>query len=75
MLEKKHQWVQWLPLAEWWHNTNCHEATKMTPYEEVYGQIPPSTISYIPGCSKVQVVDQLLQNHVAMLAHLKYNIH
>jgi len=73
--KKKHQWVQWLPLDEWWYNTNYHAATKMTPYEAVYGQLPPSPISYIPRCSKVQVVDQLLQNHATMLARLKDNIH
>eukprot|EP00253_Pinus_taeda_P007046 PITA_07046 len=22
--EKQHLWVQWLPLAEWWYNTNYH---------------------------------------------------
>lgn len=59
-LEKQHQWVQWLPLTKWWYNNNYHEPTKMTPYEAVYGQLPPSPISYIPGCSKVQEVDQLL---------------
>jgi len=30
-----------------------HEATKMTPYEVVYGQQPLSFISYLPGTSKV----------------------
>jgi hypothetical protein len=31
--EKQHQWVQWLPLAEWWYNTSYHIATRMTPFE------------------------------------------
>jgi len=39
--EKQHQWLQWLPLVEWWYNTNYHATTKMTPYEAVYGQLPP----------------------------------
>eukprot|EP00253_Pinus_taeda_P035461 PITA_35461 len=73
--EKRHLWVQWLPLAEWWYNTNYHTATKMTPYEAAYGQLPPSPTSYIPGCSKVQAMDQLLQNCATMLAHLKDNLH
>ena len=47
----------------------------MTPYEVVYGQIPPSSTSYIKGCSKVQAVDQLLQNHTTMMAHLRENLH
>jgi len=73
--KKQHLWVQWLPLAEWWYNTNYHGTTKMTPYEAVYGQLPPSPTSYIKGCSKVQAVDQLLQNRTTMLAHLRENFH
>eukprot|EP00253_Pinus_taeda_P022681 PITA_22681 len=72
--EKQHLWVQWLPLAEWWYSTNYHATTKITPYEAVYGQLPPSPTSYIKGCSKV-LVDQLLQNRTAMLAHLRENLH
>ena len=44
--EKQHQWAQWLPLAEWWYNTTYHTATRMTPFEAVYGQKPPSVLSY-----------------------------
>eukprot|EP00253_Pinus_taeda_P006618 PITA_06618 len=73
--EKQHIWVQWLPLAEWWYNTNYHATTKMTPYESVYGQLPPSPTSYLTGCSKVQVMDQLLQHCATMLAHLHENLH
>eukprot|EP00253_Pinus_taeda_P015382 PITA_15382 len=47
----------------------------MTPYEAVYGQLPPSPTSYILGCSKVHIVNQLLQNHATMLAHLKDNLY
>ena len=47
----------------------------MTPYEAMYGQLPPSPISYILGCSKMQAVDQLLQNCAAMITHLKDNLH
>lgn len=41
----------------------------------MYGQIPPSPTSYIPGCSKVHAVYQLLQNHATMISHIKYNLH
>jgi hypothetical protein len=51
--EKQHQWAQWLPLAEWWYNTSYHTATRMNPFEEVYGKKPPSVLSYLPGTSKV----------------------
>jgi hypothetical protein len=35
--EKKNQWDQWLPLAEWWYNTSYHTTRCMNPFEAVYG--------------------------------------
>jgi hypothetical protein len=66
-LEKKNQWAQWLPLAEWWYNTSYHTTTCMTPFEVVYGQKPPSVFSYLPGVSKVQAVEQTLTVREAIL--------
>jgi hypothetical protein len=54
--ERQNQWAQWLPLDEWWYNTSYHTTTRMTPFEAVYGQNPPSILSYFSGVSKVQVV-------------------
>jgi hypothetical protein len=72
-LEKKNQCAQWLPLVEWWYNTSYHIATYMTPFEGVYGKNPPSFLSYLPGVSKVQVVDQMLTVQEAILHTLKVN--
>jgi hypothetical protein len=72
--EKKNQWAQWLPLAEWWYNTSYHTATHMTPFEVVYGQKPPFILSYLPGASKVQAVDQTLTIREAILRYLKENL-
>jgi transposase InsO family protein len=51
--ERKHEWAQWLPLVEWWYNTYYHTTIRMTPFEAVYGQNPPSVLSYMSGVSKV----------------------
>jgi hypothetical protein len=72
--ENKNQWAQWLPLAEWWYNTSYHTTTHMTPFEAVYGQKPPSVLSYLPGVSKVQVVEQTLTVREAILHTLKENL-
>jgi hypothetical protein len=72
--EKKNHWAQWLPLAEWWYNTSYHTATRMTPFEVVYGKKPPSVLSYLPGVSKVQAVDQTLTVREAILRTLKNNL-
>ncbi|XP_073359010.1 uncharacterized protein [Aegilops tauschii subsp. strangulata] len=34
------RWAQWIPLCEFWHNTNWHSATGQTPFEVVYGHAP-----------------------------------
>jgi hypothetical protein len=72
--ERKNQWAQWLPLVEWWYNTSYHTTIHMTPFEAVYGHNPPSVISYMPGVSKVQAVDQTLTVREAILRTLKENL-
>jgi hypothetical protein len=71
--KKQNQWAQWLPLAEWWYNTSYHTATRMTPFEDLYGKKPPSVLSYLPGASKVQAVDLTLTAREAILRTLKEN--
>jgi hypothetical protein len=46
----------------------------MTPFEAVYGQKPPSVLSYLPGTLKVQVVDQTLTVREDILRTLKENL-
>jgi hypothetical protein len=72
--EKKNQWAQWLPLVEWWYNTSYHTATRVTLFEVVYGQKPPSVLSYLPGASKVQAIDLTLTTREAILRTLKENL-
>lgn len=56
--ERPKAWLHWLPLAEWWYNTTYHSSTKLTPYQIVYGQAPPTHIQYVPGSTTVAAVDQ-----------------
>ena len=46
----------------------------MTHYEVVYGQQLPCMVSYLPSTSKVNVVDNLLQNQKAILVMLNENL-
>ena len=50
---KPQSWVEWLPLAEFWFNTNFHVSLKMTPLEALYGFAPPRLLDYIPSTTKV----------------------
>jgi hypothetical protein len=69
-----HQWSKWVPLAEWWYNTNYHTATKSTPYEILYGFPPPLHIPYFPKDSTVEAVDQLLTQREEMLGQIRDNL-
>jgi hypothetical protein len=51
-----------------------HIATRMTPFEAVYGQNPLSVLSYMPGVSKVQEVEKNLTVQEAILHSLKENL-
>jgi hypothetical protein len=72
--ERKHRWAQWLPLVEWWYNTYYHTTTHMTPFEALYGQNPPSILSYMPMVLKVQEVEKNITFREDILHALKYNL-
>ena len=62
--EQQHQWEKWIPLAECWYNTSYHIASKMTPYEVVYGKPPLVLLPYTPYSSPVQEIDMVLWNDI-----------
>ena len=70
-----HQWAKWLPLLEWWYNTNNHSATKMTPYEVLYGVPPPIHISYFPKDSAVELVDAYLTTKENLIKRVRSHPH
>uniref|UniRef100_A0A2N9EMM8 RNA-directed DNA polymerase n=1 Tax=Fagus sylvatica TaxID=28930 RepID=A0A2N9EMM8_FAGSY len=51
--DKPSLWVEWLPLAEYWFNTNYHTSTKLSPFEALYGYLPPRLIKFVPGLTRV----------------------
>ena len=72
--DRPKMWSKWLPLAEYWYNTNFHTAIQTTPFEAVYGRPPPQHLPYLPGESKVAVVDQGLRDREDMLLMLKFHL-
>lgn len=40
--------VQVACLGEWWYNINFQSSIHTTPYEVVYGQVPPIHLPYLP---------------------------
>lgn len=68
------EWCKWFPLAEWWYNTHFHSSIKMTPYEVVYNQPPPTHLLYLPGSSSNDAVDRSLHRREQMLQVVKMNL-
>ncbi|GJY61133.1 putative mitochondrial protein, partial [Tanacetum coccineum] len=56
--ERPREWAMWLPLAEFWYNTNFHTAIHTTLFEAVYGQTSPIHTPYVAGESIVEAVDR-----------------
>jgi hypothetical protein len=68
------QWSKWLPLYECWYNTNYHTLTKNTPYEVLYGLMPPIHIPCVLKDSANETVDKLLSNKEEMLKITRNNL-
>lgn len=60
--EKPKEWVTWLPMAEYWYNTNYHTTIGTSPYEMVYGQKPLLYLPYIAGTNPNEEVDRSLEH-------------
>jgi hypothetical protein len=72
--DKPKGWVKWLPLAEWWYNTNIHASTKLSPFESVYSYPTPKLIPYTPGTTQIQEVENTLKTRDEIICILRANL-
>ena len=42
--EKPKKWVKWIPWTEYWYNTTYQCSLGVTPFQVVYGRLPPPLI-------------------------------
>jgi len=68
------KWCCYLPWAEYWYNNTFHISTWMTPFQALYGRLPPSIPIYTTCFSPVHEVDQQLLSHDDLLQQLKTNL-
>lgn len=68
------KWIDWLPWVEYSYNTTTHSSTKVSPFESVYDVPPPSLLSYVPGTTKVQAMDDFLHSREKILRDLRQNL-
>jgi hypothetical protein len=67
------KWISWLPLAEYWYNTNYHTSLKSTPFEALYGYAPPLISEIMVSGPDSQAVD-FITHKQQMIARLKENL-
>lgn len=64
----------WIPWAEYWYNTTFHSSTGVLAFEVVYGRQPPNITRYLPGETKVEVVQRELWDRDKCLHQLKLHL-
>lgn len=72
--QRPKEWVNWLPLAEWWYNTTYHSAIQTTPFEVVYGQPPALHLPYFPQSTTVDAIDRSFVAREEMINKLQGNL-
>lgn len=72
--QRPNQWHKWLPMAEWWYNTNHHSSINMTPYFALYGRHPPSFNYHQAGSSPNVCVNTFIQQRTELHKLLKSNL-
>ena len=72
--DKPSLWVEWLPLAEYWFNNNYHTFTKLSPFEALYGYLPPRLIEFVPRLTRVAAVEDLLKHRQQVVGLLEHNL-
>ncbi|XP_026443721.1 uncharacterized protein LOC113343815 [Papaver somniferum] len=65
----------WLPLAEWWYNTNYHTSLRMSAFQALYVYIPPHLDFPSTATTSVAVVEEYLKQRDAVLDLLKESLH
>ncbi|KAJ1685411.1 hypothetical protein LUZ63_016801 [Rhynchospora breviuscula] len=67
-------WHKWLPLAEWWYNTNFHTSINTTPFQALYGYPPPQFSMGTPPKSEVQSVNDVIKERHQTLIELQQQL-
>ena len=61
------EWVCWLHWAKSWYNATYQRALGVTPFQAMYGRVPPPLISYGEGATSNSTLDeQLVERGVAL---------
>jgi hypothetical protein len=69
--QQPRKWNSLLPWAKYWYNTTYHASTGRTPFQALYGRLPPTISHYQIGQSPVHEVNQQLLARDVFVAAFK----
>lgn len=72
--EDSKKWLQLLPWAEFWFNTNFNASTGQTPFKILFGKDPPMLPQFIPSDSTIEAVEGNLQVRIEAIDAVKLNL-
>lgn len=73
--ERPSMWNKWLSLWHpWGYNTTFYSSIRMTPFQALYGFLPPLHIPYVLGDTSVTVVDDTLTDREHTLCMLHHHL-
>ena len=72
--EKPKEWVKWIPWAEYWYNTTYQRALGVTPFQVVYGRLPPPLIYYGERDTTNSMLDEQLKERDVVLGALREHL-
>ncbi|XP_077234173.1 uncharacterized protein LOC143876337 [Tasmannia lanceolata] len=65
------KWYNFLGWAEYHNNTAFHSSLGRSPFEAVFGRLPPNIPAYCRGSTKLEALDQDLGTRTELLHNLK----
>lgn len=68
------KWAKCLPWAELWCNTTVHTSTGTSPFQAVYGRIPPILSNYIPHSTHIPQLEYWAVSRDHLLQTFKTNL-
>ena len=72
--EKPKEWVKWIPWAEYWYNTTFQRSIGITPFQAVYGRVPPPLLYYGDRDTSNSTLDEQLKERDVALGALKEHL-
>jgi hypothetical protein len=68
------QWIEWVPLAEFWYNTTHHSSLGKSPFEVLYGHAPRHFRVHIVEACAIPDLQQWLRDGADMTELIRQNL-